>query len=117
MRWRGEARQRAALELDVAVGEAIDAADAVEQRGLAGAVRADQAADLAVADVERDAAQRDDAAEAHRHVGNAEQRIIGPFDRHQAVRAAYRATRSARQRLPIRAPCSVAHPSGGLVAS
>ena len=47
--------ERAALELDVAVGEAVEAADAVEQRGLARAVGADQAADLAVADVERDA--------------------------------------------------------------
>ena len=79
--------QRAALEQDVAVGEAIEAADAVEQRGLAGAVRPDQAADLAVADIERHAAECDDAAEAHRHVGNPEQRSVGGLDRHQAARA------------------------------
>ena len=41
-----EVLQRATLEQDVAVGVAVEAADAVEQRGLAGTVRPDQAAYL-----------------------------------------------------------------------
>ena len=52
MRCRDNPLTRASLEPDVAVGKAIEAADAVEQRGLAGAVRPDQAADLAVGDIE-----------------------------------------------------------------
>ena len=53
---------------------AVKAAEAIEQRRLAGAVRADQAADLAASDLEGDIVQRDDAAEAHRHVVDAKQR-------------------------------------------
>ena len=49
---------------------AVDAADAVEQRGLAGAVRADQAADLAEVDRERHTLQRADHAKAHRDIGD-----------------------------------------------
>src|SRR5579863_8457512 len=77
-----EVLQRTALKLDVAFTEAVEAADAIEQRGLAGTVRTDQAADLAIADIERHAAQGDDAAKAHRDVRNAEQRT-GDFGRHQ----------------------------------
>src|SRR5215469_12451238 len=54
---------------------AIDAADAVEQRGFAGTVRSDQTADLIPCDIEGDAAEGDDAAEAHRHVDDAEQGV------------------------------------------
>ena len=44
-------------------GRRVEAAEAVEQRGLAGAVRADQAENLPSAMIERDAVERDDAAE------------------------------------------------------
>ena len=44
----------------------------VEQRGLAGAVRPDHADDLAARDGERDAGERDDAAEAHADVAQLE---------------------------------------------
>ncbi len=56
--------QRAPLEADRAAVEAIEPGQAVEQRRLAGAVGPDQAEDLAGRDVERDAVERDDAAEA-----------------------------------------------------
>src|SRR4029079_6009239 len=65
--------QRATFEQDVAVGEAVETADAVEQRRFAGSVRADQSADLPVADIERHAAQGDDAAETHGDPGDPEQ--------------------------------------------
>ena len=55
------------------VAERVEPRQAVEERGLAGAVRADQADDLPARDVERDAVERDDAAEAHRDVGHLEQ--------------------------------------------
>ena len=56
-------QQRLALETDVALIRCVETAQAVEQCGLAGAVRADQAADFAASDVERHAIERDDAAE------------------------------------------------------
>ena len=49
-------------------------ADDVEQRGLAGTVRADQPADLSLFDPEGEIAQRHDAAEAHRDVTDVEHR-------------------------------------------
>ena len=66
--------QRLALELDVAFIVAVNAADAVEQRGFAGTVRTDQATNLAMADIERHTAKGDDTPEAHPHSGNTEQR-------------------------------------------
>ena len=51
----------------------VEPGEAVEQRGLAGAVRPDQAEDLALVHVERDAVQRDDAAEHDADVANREQ--------------------------------------------
>jgi hypothetical protein len=65
---------RGAVEDDVADRVAVEATDAVEHHGLAGAVGADQAADLAAPDIEADAGQGHDAAEAHRHAGHAQQR-------------------------------------------
>ena len=47
---------------------AIDAADAVEHAGLAGAVRADQRQQLAALDRERNAVEHDEAAEAQRQI-------------------------------------------------
>ena len=74
MAWRGRSRIDAALEQDVAAVGRVEAAEAIEERGLAGAVGADQAGDLAGKDVEGDAVERDDAAEADRDVAHAEQR-------------------------------------------
>ena len=60
---------------DPALAERVEARQAVEQRRLAGAVRADEADDVAARDRERDAVERDDAAEADRHVLDLEQRL------------------------------------------
>src|SRR5262249_5834940 len=65
---------RAAVEQDVAPVWCIEAADTVEESRLAGAVRPYQAEDLARLDRERDAVERDDAAEAERHITDFEQR-------------------------------------------
>ena len=59
---------RLALERDAAVLRRVEAVDHVEHRGLAGAVRADDRADLALADVERDVGDRLHAAEGERDV-------------------------------------------------
>jgi hypothetical protein len=52
----------------------VQARDDVERRRLACAVRTDQAHDLALVGVERDAVERDDAAEARGDVLDGEQR-------------------------------------------
>ena len=70
---RGRAGDRLAFEEDVAGLVLVQAAEAVEQRGLAGAVGADQPADVAALDVEAHAVERHDAAEAHGHATHAEQ--------------------------------------------
>ena len=62
-----------AFHQDVAGARLVEPAQAVEQRGLAGAVRPDQAEDLALMHVERHAVQRDDAAEHDADVANREQ--------------------------------------------
>ena len=62
-----------AFHQDVAGRRLIEPGEAVEQRGLAGAVRADQAEDLALVHVEGHAVQRDDAAEHDADVANREQ--------------------------------------------
>ena len=51
-------------------GRLVDAADDVEHRRLAGAVRTDQPADLTVLDREAQAVQRNDAPEAHGDLAN-----------------------------------------------
>ena len=54
----------------------VDAADDVEHRRLAGAVRTDEPADLPLARCRRsDAVERHDAAEAHRHLLHIEQHV------------------------------------------
>ncbi len=68
------AGERAALEHDVARLVLVEPAHAVEQGRLAGAVGADQAADVAAADVEADVVEGHDAAEAHADTSDAEQR-------------------------------------------
>src|SRR6202021_1642839 len=58
---RREPEDAAPIEDDVTLFRRVEAAKAVEQRGLAGAVRPDQAEQLAGADREGDALERDDA--------------------------------------------------------
>ena len=53
MPWAGHGQQVVAVELEPAAGRFVDPRDDVEQRRLAGAVRADQPADLALVDRER----------------------------------------------------------------
>ena len=70
------ARQDAlAFHQDVAGARLIEPAEAIEQRRLAGAVRPDQAEDLALMHVEGHAIQRDDAAEHDADVANRKQGI------------------------------------------
>ena len=98
---RGDVRRRAAaqrlsVQPDVALRRPIEPAQAIEQGGFAGAVRPDQSDDTALGDGERDVIERDDAAEAHRHAGDVQQR------RDRAV-----ARRSLRgiSVMPLDAPC------------
>src|ERR1019366_1175162 len=91
----------AALEPDRAKLRPIKSRQAIEQRGLAGAVRADQPADLAARDFEMDIVERDDAAETNRQA----------FDRKQSGRSA-RAPKRADARCPnvqIRRPDWLRH--------
>ena len=78
---RGDVRRRGAVERpavepDVAAVRPVEPAQAIEQRGLAGAVRTDQADDAARGDGEAHVLERDDAAEAHGDVGDFQQRRI-----------------------------------------
>jgi hypothetical protein len=68
------ARELVPEELDRPVLRAVDARQAVEHRRLAGAVRSDDREQLLLLDVERDALQRPDAAEAQVHVPDLEHR-------------------------------------------
>src|SRR5205085_7182654 len=70
---RRGAEQALAVERDLARVRPVEPGDQVEERRLAGAVRADQPADLAALDAERDVVDGDDAAEAPRHVLEREQ--------------------------------------------
>src|SRR4051812_17069803 len=74
-RGRAHAGARLALEADATFGRVIKAVDAVQHRGLAGPIRADDGADFALADVERHIGQRLHAAEAERHVLDGEQHV------------------------------------------
>ena len=65
-----------ALEGDAAFLRLIEAVDDVEHRGLAGAVRPDDGADLALADVEGNVAHRLHAAERQRDVLHRQQHIV-----------------------------------------
>src|SRR6185436_7298862 len=67
-----------ALQEDVAGAGLIEPAQAVEQRGLAGAVGSDQAEDLALMHLERNAVERNDAAEHDADVANRKQRRLFP---------------------------------------
>ena len=66
--------QRCSIQADVAALRPIEPAQAIEQRGLAGAVRPDQSDDPAIAYREADVVERDDAAEPHGQVRDLQQR-------------------------------------------
>ena len=65
-----------ALHQNVAGARLVEPAQAIEEGGLAGAVRPDQAEDLALMHVKGHAVQRDDAAEHDADVANREQGIL-----------------------------------------
>jgi hypothetical protein len=69
---RGPPRHVAFLEQDTAAGRAIEAAEDVDERRLAGSVRADQTDDLALPELERDVAERLNARERARDSGGPE---------------------------------------------
>ena len=71
-----DAKQRAAGEGDVAALARVKPRNAVEERGLAGTVRADQADDASGRDVEGHAVEGHDAAEMHGNVLHAQQRLL-----------------------------------------
>src|SRR5258708_12455733 len=81
----------------------IEAVDDVEQRGLAGAIGADDGADLAFADVEGNAADRLDPAEGERHVLDREQHLAS-YDIRPARRPHAAAPRTITPPSPSPAP-------------
>src|SRR5262249_32477537 len=68
---------RLAAEGDAALLRMIEAVDDVEERRLSGAVRPDDGADFALANVEGDVGDRLHAAEGERHVLEREQHLPG----------------------------------------
>jgi hypothetical protein len=89
-----------AFQQNVARARLVEPAQAVEERGLAGAVRSDQAQDLALMHVERYAIQRNDAAEHDTDVANRKQRRFSlrqPGLRHLAPHRSFIAPERPRQ--------------------
>ena len=78
IRCGGRFRMLSAFHQNVAGARLVEPAQAIEERGLAGAVRPDQAEDLALMHVEGHAVQRDDAAEHDADVANRKQGIHCP---------------------------------------
>src|SRR5262249_52775649 len=70
---RGRAQQAAIVEVELACVRPVQPRDDVEERCLAGAVRADQADDLSLLDLERDLVDRDDPPESPCDLANREQ--------------------------------------------
>ena len=68
-------RGAVAGEREAPFGRLVEAGDAVEDGGLAGAVRADQRGDVAAPDLEGEIVDGDEAAEAHRQMLDDEQGI------------------------------------------
>src|SRR4051812_32379196 len=68
------ARDVLAFEVDAACRGRVDASDEIDERGLARAIRADQADNLALLDREADAIDGIQAAESPRHVVERQQR-------------------------------------------
>ena len=92
---RWQAGRSLAAELDLAARQRQHAGDQVEDRALAGAVRADQADDLARPDLEADLVDRDQAAEPLARLVDLEQHVAGAPD----VRARAAAPRRRRARM------------------
>ena len=77
-RFRGAAESdRPAFDLDRTSVEAVDAAEDLDERRLAGAVLPKQRMNLARPHLEADAAQRPNAAEGLRHALDADKRVCG----------------------------------------
>src|SRR5262249_14185211 len=74
---RGQTVKRLAGEADATLFMAERAAHAVDQRALAGAVRADQTNALAIADIEVDRVERDETTEALAKVGYLQDCLAG----------------------------------------
>ena len=77
MSCRLQPRQRLAVEADLTARGLVDAGHHVEAGGLAGAVRPDQAEDLALLDVEGHLVERGDATEPDGDVVDLEDRLAG----------------------------------------
>ena len=75
---RGLVEDAASLEQNIAAPGRVEPAEAIEQRGLAGAVGPDQAEHLPRRKLERHAVERDDAAEADADVLDFQQRLGKP---------------------------------------
>src|SRR5882672_1332310 len=71
---RNDVRHRLAEQTQVSRGRAQGTADEVEQRALAGTVRAQKAEDLSSADVEADVVDRNETAEGSTHLRRRKQR-------------------------------------------
>jgi len=74
------------VEPDLAAVGRSEPADHIEERGLASAVGTDETRDRALADGERAAGERFDAAEALRDAGDRQEWSRGRFPRGSAVR-------------------------------
>ena len=81
-------------EDDAAFGRLVEAGEAVEHRGLAGPVGADERRDVIAAGGERQVADRSEAAKAHGKVLHAEQHVL-KGTRHQPCPSATRSTDTA----------------------
>src|SRR5690606_30679726 len=66
---------------DAALGRLVEAGGAVEDRGLARAVGTDERGDIAVPDIEGQIGHRDETAETHRQMLDAEKRLFLPARR------------------------------------
>jgi len=69
----GHSFERVSIEGDFSLVELIQAREAIEERGFAGAIGADQAGDLALGHFKTDAIQGHDAAKANTDAANGEQ--------------------------------------------
>src|SRR5262249_1971725 len=70
--------RRAELQGDAALGRLVEAGDAIEDGGLAGAVRPDQRSDVAALGGEREVVHGDQAAEPHGQGLDAQDRVCHP---------------------------------------
>src|ERR1700677_4325692 len=112
---RAHARARLAAKQDLALLRLVEAVDDVEHRRLAGAVRPDDRANLAFADVERHVGDRPDAAERKRDVLEREQDFAHAARLREGGGAVAMSTmRQAPNSLPL--PAASYLPSAGIAA-